>query len=60
MFITIADAAHGKLSYMFTALVPGQDVHHVRAASQTFPTEGISVGDLRRSHAGLFLLVALI
>lgn len=60
VFLTIADAAHGKLGYMFTALVPAQDVHRVQAALQAFLTEGVSAGDLRRSHAGLFLLVGLI
>lgn len=55
MFITIADAAHGKLSYMFTALVSAQDVHRMQAASQAFPKEGVSGSDLYRSHAGLFL-----
>lgn len=56
----IADEAHGKLSYMLTALVPAQDVHHVQTTSQAFPIEGISVLDLFRCHAGLFLLVMLI
>lgn len=60
MFKTIADAGHGKLRFTFTAFVAAQDVHHVQAASQAFPTEGISVGDLGRSHAGLFLLMRLI
>jgi len=54
VFITIADTVHGKLNYMFTALVPAQDVPCVQAAPQALPTERSSVVTFADHMPGYF------